>query len=93
MVHRQEILSLDLVEGGDAEIVEFMVPAKARALKRPLKALNFPRAAIVAAVLRGGTTSVPGGEFQFESRLQCFVFQLEEPQWYQVKSFLHQLVV
>ena len=26
MVHRQEIVSLDLVEGGDAEVVEFDVP-------------------------------------------------------------------
>ena len=28
MVHRTEILSLDLVEGGDAEVVEFEVPAR-----------------------------------------------------------------
>ena len=69
MVHRREIVSLDLVEGGDAEIVEFEVPAKARALKRPLSRLNFPRASIVGAVLRGDQTILPGGAFQFEEKL------------------------
>ena len=78
MVHRQEILSLDLVEGGDAEVVEFKVPAKARALKRPLMALNFPRAAIVGAVLRDGHTFVPGGDFQFEEGDRALVFTLSE---------------
>ncbi len=30
MVHRREIVSLDLVEGGNAEVVEFQVPPRAR---------------------------------------------------------------
>ena len=78
MVHRQEILSLDLVEGGDAEVVEFRVPARARALKRPIQALRFPRAAIVAAVLRGDQKFVPGGDFQFEEGDRVLVFTLSE---------------
>lgn len=78
MVHRQEILSLDLVEGGDAEVVEFRVPAKARVLKRPIQALRFPRAAIVAAVLRGDQKFVPGGGFQFEEGDRALVFTLSE---------------
>ena len=78
MVHRREIMSLDLVEGGDAEVVEFKVPAKARVLKRPLKNLKFPRVAIVGAVLRGDGIHVPTGDFQFEEGDRTLVFTLSE---------------
>ncbi len=77
MVHRREILSMDLVEG-DAEIVEFKVPARARVLKRPLAGLRFPRAAIVGAVVRGDRNFVPNGDFQFEEGDRALVFTLAE---------------
>jgi len=78
MVHRREILSMDLVEGGDAEIVEFKVPARARVLKRKLADLRFPRAAIVGAVVRGDRNFVPSGDFQFEEGDRALVFTLAE---------------
>lgn len=76
MVHRREIVSLDLVEGGEAEVVEFAVPARARALKRPLHSLRFPREAIVGAVLRGEERFVPTGDFQFKEGDLAVVFTL-----------------
>jgi trk system potassium uptake protein TrkA len=78
MVHRREIVSLDLVEGGNAEVVEFAVPARARVLKRPMKRLNFPREAIVGAVMRGKELFVPGGEFQFDEGDRALVFTLSD---------------
>jgi trk system potassium uptake protein TrkA len=78
MVHRREIVSMDLVEGGDAEVVEFQVPERARALKRSLAELRFPRAAIVGAVLRNGVPFVPRGEFRFEEGDRALVFTLSE---------------
>jgi len=78
MVHRREIVNLDLVEGGNAEVVEFEVPAGARVLKRNLMRLNFPREAIVGAVLRGNELFVPGGEFMFEEGDRALVFTLTD---------------
>jgi trk system potassium uptake protein TrkA len=78
MVHRSEIVSLDLVEGGDAEVVEFEVPAKAKVLRRKLKNLNFPRRAIVGSVARGDELFVPTGEFQFQEGDRALVFTLAE---------------
>lgn len=74
MVHRREIVSMDMVEGGEAEAVEFRVPPKARVLKKPLKNLRFPRDAIVGAVIRGDKIFVPGGDFQFAEGDQVLVF-------------------
>ncbi len=42
MVHRREILSLDMVESGDAEVVEFQVPENSKVLKAPLRKLKWP---------------------------------------------------
>jgi trk system potassium uptake protein TrkA len=78
MVHRREIVSLDLVEGGDAEVVEFEVPSKAKVLRRKLKNLNFPRDAIVGSVARGAELFVPTGEFQFQAGDRALVFTLAE---------------
>ena len=78
MVHRTEIVSLDLVEGGDAEVVEFKVPAKARVLKRDLVDLHFPREAIVGAVIRGEELFVPGGSFRFQEDDRALVFTLTQ---------------
>lgn len=78
MVHRREILSLDLVEGGDAEVVQFQVPNRARVLKRQLKDLNFPRNSIVGAVIRHEEIFVPSGEFLFKKGDNVLVFTLTD---------------
>ena len=70
--------SMDLVEGGNAEVVEFQVPARSRVLKRPLAELKFPREAIVGAVIRGEQIFVPSGQFQFEEGDQALVFTLTD---------------
>jgi trk system potassium uptake protein TrkA len=78
MVHRSEIVSMDLVEGGNAEVVEFEVPHKARVLRRKLKNLNFPSGAIVGSVARGKELFVPTGEFQFQEGDRALVFTLAD---------------
>lgn len=78
MVHRREILSMDLVEGGDAEVVEFEVRERAKVLKRQMRDLHFPRDSIVGAVIRGDEVLVPGGNFQFHKGDTCIVFTLSE---------------
>ena len=74
-VRRREILSLDLVAGGDAEVVEFKVPATARVLRQPLKSLKFPRA-VVGAVVRDGRVIRPDGEFKFAPGDHVLIFTL-----------------
>ncbi len=78
MVHRREILSLDLVESGDAEVVEFKVPAKSKVLKAPLRNLKWPQDSIVGAVIRGEERHLPSGDFTFEVGDRALVFTLTE---------------
>jgi trk system potassium uptake protein TrkA len=78
MVHRTEIVGLDLLEGGDAEVVEFEVPHGARALRGPLKKLKIPTEAVIGAVVRGDQLFVPGGEFAFEEGDRALIFTLTD---------------
>lgn len=78
MVHRREILSLDLVASGDAEVVEFQVPNASRALRKPLRDLRMPKGSIVGAVIRGEDSYVPGGDFAFQVGDRALVFSLTE---------------
>ena len=74
MVHPQEIMTLDRVEGGDAEVVEFEIPEGAQVLKRHMRDLNFPKHAIVGAVIRGEEMFVPEGNFKFQKGDDALVF-------------------
>ncbi len=78
MVHREELMHLDLLAEGAAEVAEFEVPPEAKVLKRPLKKLNFPRSAIVGAVMRGQEIHVPRGDFTFMEGDRALVFTLSE---------------
>jgi trk system potassium uptake protein TrkA len=75
-IHPREILSLDLIETGDAEVVEFAVPANCKVIHDPLRKLKFPEGSIVGAVMRGDERHVPGGDFTFQPGDRALVFTL-----------------
>jgi trk system potassium uptake protein TrkA len=77
-VHGREILSLDLVAGGEGEVVEFQVPHRAKVLSKPLKDLRFPKGCVVAAVVRGEEIFVPSGDFSFAEGDRVVIFTLAE---------------
>jgi trk system potassium uptake protein TrkA len=78
MVHTGEITSMDLVEGGDADVLEFNIPEGAKVLKRHLRDLKFPKQAIIGAVIRGEELFVPTGNFRFQKGDQTLVFTKKE---------------
>ncbi len=78
MVHGREVLGMDLVAGGVAEVVEFEVRPRARALKGALIELDFPRSAIASAIIRGDELHMPGGDFRFQVGDRVLVFTLTD---------------
>lgn len=76
MIHPREILNLDLIESGDAEVAEFAVPENCKVLGRPLRELKFPEGSIIGAVIRGEERHVPDGDFTFRPGDRALVFSL-----------------
>lgn len=61
-VRQTELKSLTILEGGQAEILELEATAGARVVGTPIKRLNFPRGAILGAIVNGGEARVPRGD-------------------------------
>lgn len=57
-----ELQSLTVLEGGQAEVLEFVATAESRVVDIPLKRLNFPRGAIIAALVDEDGVKVPRGD-------------------------------
>ncbi len=61
-VRQTELKSLTILEGGQAEILELEATAGSRVVGTPIKRLNFPRGAILGAVVSQGNARVPRGD-------------------------------
>jgi trk system potassium uptake protein TrkA len=67
-IRKGEVLSLTSLHGVDAEVVEFEVSEKSSVVGKVLKAINFPKSAIVGGVIRNGRSFTPNGDFIFEAK-------------------------
>lgn len=60
---RSGVQSVSVLEDGKAEVLEVVVPAGSRAIGQPISSqqLNFPRGAIIGAILREDEAIIPRG--------------------------------
>lgn len=56
-----KIVNVATLLGSDAEVIELKVPAREQFVDMPLKLLQFPRGAIVGAILRANNVIIPSG--------------------------------
>lgn len=61
-VRQTELKSLTILEGGQAEILELEATQGSRVVGTPIKRLDFPRGAILGAVVSAGRARVPRGD-------------------------------
>ncbi len=61
-VRQTELKSLTILEGGQAELLELEASEGSRVLGTPIRRLNFPRGAILGAIVSQGTARVPRGD-------------------------------
>jgi trk system potassium uptake protein len=57
-----EIHSLTMLEGGAAEVLELTASADCRAAGKPLKRMNLPRGALLAAIVHADRVVIPRGD-------------------------------
>ncbi|MBX2796550.1 MAG: Trk system potassium transporter TrkA [Myxococcales bacterium] len=64
---QHELQSLTVLEDGQAEILELVAHPEARIVGVPLRRLALPRGALLAAVLKGDTVIIPGGDDEVDA--------------------------
>lgn len=76
-IKRTKIAYMAEIPGVDAEITEYIVPAKAKITRKPLKDLYFPEGAIVGAVIRNDKDLIiPTGNTHITENDKVIVFSL-----------------
>ncbi|MBV7333565.1 Trk system potassium transporter TrkA [Chloroflexi bacterium TSY] len=75
---QSEIADIASPPGMDAQLVEFIVGERSRITRRPLRKIDFPKGAIVGAVMRGDKVIIPHGDTQIFPGDKAVVFTLPE---------------
>jgi trk system potassium uptake protein TrkA len=75
---REKVISLSLVDTGEAEVLEFEAEAESPVTKAQLKDLVMPGGVLIGAALQEGAVVVPRGETLIKAGDRVFVFALHK---------------
>ncbi|RMG69124.1 MAG: Trk system potassium transporter TrkA [Calditrichaeota bacterium] len=75
-IRHHQIAELASLPGIDAEVIEFVAAKGSRITRKPIKDLNFPKGAIVGAVLHDGRLIIPKGDTRIQPGDRVVVFSL-----------------
>lgn len=60
-VRGEWVLSLSLLQGGQAQVVEYLISPTSKVSDKPLKDLNLPRSIIITTIISKGKITIPHG--------------------------------
>ena len=75
---RGKVVSAVAIKGEDAEAIEFETHSESQVVGKPLKDIRFPRQALIAAIVRDGTVTIPGGLDVIQARDHIIIFTKSE---------------
>jgi len=75
-IQAQEVAAVASVPGIDAHIIEYIVEPTDKITRKPLKDIDFPRQAVIGAVVRGDEYIIPHGDTHIRSGDRVIVFTL-----------------
>lgn len=75
-IQEQQVAQIATVPGIDAQIIEYIVESGDKITRKPLSKIQFPRGAIVGAVMRGDVLEIPKGHTQIQPGDRVVVFTL-----------------
>lgn len=78
LVRRGGIVHLSLLEGAKAEALEVLISADSPLAGLALKDANFPRHALIGAVVRGNETIIPSGATEILAGDRVIIFSLPD---------------
>lgn len=76
LIRHQDVVSLATIPGIDAQAVEYLAHADSRIIRKALAKIDFPKGAIVGALIRGDEIIIPIGETRIQPGDHVIVFTL-----------------
>lgn len=77
-IRKGHIISVSLLSGDKAEMIELIVPDKSKIVNIYLRDLNFPKGAIIGSIYRGEDVFIPTGNDYIAPNDRIIVFALPE---------------
>ena len=77
-VRKAEVVSMAVVEGCDAEVMELSLPEGSECLDQPLKKISVPMGAIIGAIFREDEVIIPSGDAELRAGDRVIVFALPD---------------
>ena len=77
-VRKGKVEALASLHGVDAEVIEYEIHKNNQLTRKPLKALHFPKTALIGGVIRGDESLIPDGNFQLKVGDKVIIFALPE---------------
>ncbi len=77
-VRQGEVISLTAVEGSNSEVLELEIKEGSAVNGRSLQDLNFPRGALIGAIVRNGSYEIPTGGSVLKTGDHVVIFTLPE---------------
>ena len=87
-LRKGKVISIANLHGVDAEILEFEVNFGSKITEHPIRELDFPKAAIIAGVVRDNKGYMTMGDFQFQPHDRVVVFAMPQA-IHKVESFFN----
>jgi trk system potassium uptake protein TrkA len=75
-VREGQVEHVTSLHGIESEILEFIVPDNSRITRNPIRALNFPRLAVIAGIVRGRKSYIASGDFEIQGGDHVVVFTI-----------------
>lgn len=75
-IRRGSIISVASIPGVAAEVIEYVTNKNAKITRKPLSEIQFPKGALLGAVVRGDEFFIPVGESQLQEGDKVVVFAL-----------------
>jgi trk system potassium uptake protein TrkA len=66
LIERPGILDLAIVGRGEAEILEFIIPEKAKVVNKKIKELGRPKDYLIIAIYEGDELKIPSGDTELK---------------------------
>jgi trk system potassium uptake protein TrkA len=76
-IRKGKVLSVATLREEDAEVIETVALETSDIVNRPIRALKFPKGAIIGAIVRGGDVIIPGGNDVIRPDDRVVIFALQ----------------
>jgi trk system potassium uptake protein TrkA len=73
-IHRPGLLTVSILNRGEAQVIEYRVTEKSKLRERQLKKIKFPKNTLVGAVVRNAKVIIPRGEFTIKVNDELILF-------------------